>query len=288
MLSCFFRVSVILGQCGFRLDFICVYLRSSAAEMAFVACEGITHRESRVTGVTPTVIATPSRNDTQSRPRLPVAGARRAVRQAHNVSYPEAGRIEYGVFDLSERGAAEQMIEEAVKLYARVDVLVNNAGIRAPLAFGEYTREIFEKVVAVNIAAPFFASQAVVPVMRKQGGGRIIHIASQLARVTYAKRALYGLTKAALVHLTKSMAYELARDGIMVNSISPGPIRTQYIIDRDSAEPEAAQQRIKTYLPIGRLGEPREIADVALFLATTPATYLQGEDICVDGGYTTH
>ena len=192
------------------------------------------------------------------------------------------------MFDLSERGAAEQMIEAAVKRYARVDVLVNNAGIRAPVAFGEYTREIFEKVVAVNIAAPFFASQAVVPVMRKQGGGRIIHIASQLARVTYAKRALYGLTKAALVHLTKSMAYELARDGIVVNSISPGPIRTQYIVDRDSAEPEAAQQRIKTYLPIGRLGEPREIADVALFLATTPATYLQGEDICVDGGYTTH
>jgi NAD(P)-dependent dehydrogenase (short-subunit alcohol dehydrogenase family) len=202
--------------------------------------------------------------------------------------YPEAGRIEYGVFDLSERGAAEQMIEAAVKLYARVDVLVNNAGIRAPVAFGEYTREVFEKVVAVNIAAPFFASQAVVPVMRKQGGGRIIHIASQLARVTYAKRALYGLTKAALVHLTKSMAYELARDGIVVNSISPGPIRTQYIIDRDSAQPEAAQQRIKAYLPIGRLGEPREIADVALFLATTPATYLQGEDICVDGGYTSH
>ena len=106
--------------------------------------------------------------------------------------------------------------------------------------------------------------------------------------MTYAKRALYGLTKAALVHLTKSMAYKLARDGIVVNSISPGPIRTQYIVDRDSAEPEAAQQRIKTYLPIGRLGESREIADVALFLATTPATYLQGEDICVDGGYTTH
>jgi NAD(P)-dependent dehydrogenase (short-subunit alcohol dehydrogenase family) len=203
-------------------------------------------------------------------------------------SHPEAGRIEHGAFDLSEPGAPERMIESAVQLFGRIDVLVNNAGIRAAFDFGDYTRDVFEKVVAVNLAAPFFASQAVAPIMRRQGGGRIIHIASQLARVTYAKRALYGLTKAALVHLTKSMAYELGGDGIIVNAISPGPVGTQFIMDRDAADPEAAQQRIKTYLPIGRLGEPAEIADVALFLATTSPAYLQGEDICVDGGYTSH
>jgi NAD(P)-dependent dehydrogenase (short-subunit alcohol dehydrogenase family) len=203
-------------------------------------------------------------------------------------SYAEAGRIDYGVFDLSESGAAERMIEEAARRFARIDVLVNNAGIRAPYHFGEYTRTMFDRVVGVNLAAPFFASQAVLPIMRRQGGGRIIHIASQLGHVTYAKRALYGLTKAALIHLTKSMAYELGRDGIMVNSISPGPVRTQFIIDRSAGEPEEAARRLKTYVPLGRLGEPDEIADVALFLATTSATYLQGEDICVDGGYTSH
>jgi NAD(P)-dependent dehydrogenase (short-subunit alcohol dehydrogenase family) len=106
--------------------------------------------------------------------------------------------------------------------------------------------------------------------------------------VTYPKRALYGLTKAALIHLTMSMAYELASDGIIVNSISPGPIRTQFIIDRAAEEPEEAALRLKTYLPAGRLGEPEEIAELALFLASTPATYLQGEDICIDGGYTSH
>jgi NAD(P)-dependent dehydrogenase (short-subunit alcohol dehydrogenase family) len=201
---------------------------------------------------------------------------------------PEAGRIDYGVYDLSEAGAAERMIEAAAQRFSRIDVLVNNAGIRAPFDFGEYTRDMFDRVVAVNLAAPFFASQAVLPVMRRQGGGRIIHIASQLGHVTYAKRALYGLTKAALIHLTKSMAYELGREGIMVNSISPGPIRTQYIIERSAGEPEEAERRLKTYVPLGRLGEPAEIADVALFLATTSATYLQGEDICVDGGYTSH
>jgi NAD(P)-dependent dehydrogenase (short-subunit alcohol dehydrogenase family) len=203
-------------------------------------------------------------------------------------SYPDAGRIEYGVYDLAESGAAERMIEEAVQRFSRVDVLVNNAGMRAPFDFGEYTRGTFERVVAVNVAAPFFASQAVLPVMRRQGGGRIIHIASQLGHVTYAKRALYGLTKAALIHLTKSMAYELGREGIMVNSISPGPVATQYILDRSAREPEEAARRLKAYVPLGRLGEPAEIAEVALFLATTSATYLQGEDICVDGGYTAH
>ncbi len=203
-------------------------------------------------------------------------------------NFPEAGRIDHGVYDLAESGAAERMIADAAQRFSRIDVLVNNAGIRAPCDFGEYTREIFDRVVAVNLAAPFFASQAVLPVMRRQGGGRIIHIASQLGHVTYAKRALYGLTKAALIHLTKSMAYELGREGIMVNSISPGPIRTQFIIDRSVGEPEEAARRLKAYTPLGRLGEPAEIADVALFLSTTSATYLQGEDICVDGGYTTH
>lgn len=203
-------------------------------------------------------------------------------------AYPESGRIEYGIFDLSEPGAAERMIEEVHKKFGQVDVLVNNAGIRIYAKFGEYTRAQFGQVVAVNLAAPFFASQAVVPIMRQQGGGRIINIASQLGRVTYDKRALYGLTKAALIHLTKSMAYELGADGIVVNSISPGPVKTQPILDRMKSEPDESARRLKNYIPLGRFGEPCEIAELALFLATTDATYLQGEDICIDGGYTSH
>lgn len=202
--------------------------------------------------------------------------------------YEGAGRIESGIFDLGEPGAAERMIAEAERRFGRVDVLVNNAGIRAPYRFGEYTREHFERTVAVNLAAPFFASQAVVAIMRRQGGGRIINIASQLGRVTYARRALYGLTKAALIHLTKSMAYELGAEGIIVNAISPGPVKTQPILDRMRAEPEETAARLRSYMPAGRFGEPEEIADVALYLATTEATFLQGEDICVDGGYTIH
>ena len=202
--------------------------------------------------------------------------------------FADAGRIEYGVFDLAQPGAAERMIEDAQRRFGRIDILVNNAGIRAPYKFGEYTRAQFDKVVAVNLAAPFFASQAVLPIMRGQGGGRIINIASQLGRVTYARRALYGLTKAAVIHLTKSMAYELGADGIIVNAISPGPVKTQPILDRMAEDPAEAARRLQQYMPSGRFGEPAEIAELALFLATTTATFLQGEDICIDGGYTLH
>lgn len=209
--------------------------------------------------------------------------AQRECREAKS-----AGRIEYGLFDLATPGNAEAMIAAADRLFGRVDILVNNAVFRTDYDFGDYTREMFDRAIAVNLAAPFFASQAVAPIMRRQGGGRIIHIASQLAKVTFAKRMLYGLTKAAIVHLTKSMAYELGRDGIIVNSISPGPILTQPILDRFNADPVEGKRRIETYMSIGRFGEADEIAEVALFLATNAPAYLQGEDICVDGGYTTH
>ena len=208
--------------------------------------------------------------------------------QRECVGVAKGGRVEYGMFDLAQPGAAEDMIAHAEKTFGRIDVLVNNAGIRINKDFGDYTRADFDRGVAVNLAAPFFASQAVVPIMKRQGGGRIIHTASQLARVTYAQRALYGLTKAALVHLTKSMAYELGRHGIIVNSISPGPVKTQPVLDRMTADPEEAQRRVANYMPGGRFGETWEIADLALYLASTDATFLQGEDICIDGGYTIH
>jgi NAD(P)-dependent dehydrogenase (short-subunit alcohol dehydrogenase family) len=197
------------------------------------------------------------------------------------------GRVEYGVFDLGEPGQPEAMIAKALETFGRVDVLVNNAGIRDHKDFGEISRELFDRVVAVNVAAAFFASQAVLPAMRRQGGGRIIHIASQMGSIAYDKRSVYGLTKAALIHLTKSMAYELGAEGIIVNAISPGPIMTQPILDRLEQDPGYADTR-KTYLRADRFGEPEEIAELAFYLAATDATYMQGSDLIIDGGYTTH
>lgn len=200
---------------------------------------------------------------------------------------PGKAQIEFGRFDLAEPGGPEAMIAKALETFGHIDILVNNAGIRDHKVFGEFNREEFDHIVAVNVSAAFFASQAVLPIMRKQGGGRIIHIASQMGSIAYDKRAVYGLTKAALIHLTKTMAYELGRENIIVNSISPGPVLTQPILDRLEQDPDYADTRFK-YLRSGRFGEPEEVAELAFYLAATDATYMMGADLLIDGGYTTH
>ena len=197
-----------------------------------------------------------------------------------------SARAEYALYDLAVPGQPEAMIANALQLFGRVDVLVNNAGLRAPCAFDEVPREVYDRVMAVNVAAPFFASQAVVPAMRRQGGGRIVNVASQLGTVAFDRAAVYSVSKAALIQLTRSMAYELAKENILVNAISPGPTLTQYIVDSQNADPALARRRVE-YCPIGRLGQPEEIAELALFLATAPG-FLVGANILIDGGYTLH
>jgi NAD(P)-dependent dehydrogenase (short-subunit alcohol dehydrogenase family) len=189
--------------------------------------------------------------------------------------------------DLAAPGAAERMVEQALARTARIDVLVNNAGIRCRKPFGSFTREEFDRVVQVNLAAAFFASQAVLPAMRAQGAGRIIHVASQMASVASEENAVYGLTKAALVHLTKSMAFELARDGIQVNAVSPGPIATDYNLESYGRQPGKMEQ-MTARVPAGRFGTPREVAECIAFLATQEGGFMQGANLVVDGGYIIH
>jgi NAD(P)-dependent dehydrogenase (short-subunit alcohol dehydrogenase family) len=209
------------------------------------------------------------------------------VRECRDLSAGTGARFEYGVHDLAQSGAAEAMIEKAAQLFGRIDILVNNAGVRARMKFGEFSRETFNNAVAVNLAAPFFACQAVLPIMRRQGGGRIIHIASQMGVVTHERRAVYGMTKAALIHLAKAMAFELAPDGIIVNAISPGPVLTEYIEQEYGKHAELGNDR-NAYMRIKRLGRPDEIAEVAFFLAASAPELLLGQNLIVDGGYTIH
>jgi NAD(P)-dependent dehydrogenase (short-subunit alcohol dehydrogenase family) len=191
------------------------------------------------------------------------------------------------IIDLSIPGQAEAMIEAGLAAFGRIDVLVNNAGIRCRKPFGSFTRSDFGGLIEVNLAAAFFASQAVLPAMRAQGGGRIIHVASQHGSVASEDNALYGMTKAALIHLTRNMAFELAAEGIHVNSVSPGPIATQFNLDTWGKQPgklEAMAARV----PAGRMGRPEEVAEAIVFLATTEGSYIHGHDLVVDGGYIIH
>jgi NAD(P)-dependent dehydrogenase (short-subunit alcohol dehydrogenase family) len=198
-----------------------------------------------------------------------------------------AATTAFGIADLSVPDAAEAMVATALTAFGRIDVLVNNAGIRCRKAFGDFTRADFATMIEVNLAAAFFASQAVLPAMRAQGGGRIIHIASQHGSVASEQNALYGITKAALIHLARNMAFELAAEGIQVNSVSPGPIATQYNLDSWGTIPGKLQTMVGR-VPLGRMGRPEEIAEAVAFLATTQGSFIQGHDLVVDGGYIIH
>ncbi len=191
----------------------------------------------------------------------------------------------WGLHDLSITGEAETMVASAKERMGRVDILVNNAGVRARKAFGEFSHEEFDRLVAINLRAPFFASQAVVPIMREQGGGHIVHMASQLGIVASRYGAIYSLTKAGLIQLTRSMALELGGDGISVNAVCPGPISTDgFLANRNPGELE---QRARD-VPIGRFGTVEEVAGMVAFLVSKDAAYILGHALVMDGGYVVH
>jgi len=196
-------------------------------------------------------------------------------------------RAEFGLFDLGNADDVQHMIDAAIASLGRIDILVNNAGIRIRHPFGEYSATDFDQLIAVNLRAPFLASQAVVPSMRANGGGRIITIASQNGIVAAANSALYGVSKAALIYLTKAMAFELAKDNITVNAVSPGPIETEFTRARMEREPGHRELRA-SQVPVKRWGKPEEIAAAVLFLASTEATFIHGSNLVADGGYIIH
>ncbi|MEO7728925.1 MAG: SDR family NAD(P)-dependent oxidoreductase [Burkholderiales bacterium] len=196
-------------------------------------------------------------------------------------------RAEFGLFDLAKAGDVQMMVDAAIASLGRVDILVNNAGIRIRHPFGEYSAEEFDQLIAVNLRAAFLASQAVVPSMRANGGGRIITIASQNGIVATANSALYGISKAALIYLTKAMAFELAKDKITVNAVSPGPIETEFTRARMEKEPGHRELRA-SQVPVNRWGKPEEVAEAVLFLASTDATFMHGSNLVIDGGYIIH
>jgi NAD(P)-dependent dehydrogenase (short-subunit alcohol dehydrogenase family) len=196
-------------------------------------------------------------------------------------------RAEFGMFDLSDVEDVKRMVDAVLASFGRVDILVNNAGIRIRHPFGEFSAADFDRLIAVNVRAAFLASQAVVPSMRANGGGRIITVASQLGIVASQDNALYGLSKAALIYLTKAMAFELAQDNIMVNAVSPGPIETEFTRAQMERQPGYRESR-QSQVPLGRWGKPQEVAQAILFLASTEATYVHGSNLVIDGGYVIH
>jgi NAD(P)-dependent dehydrogenase (short-subunit alcohol dehydrogenase family) len=194
-----------------------------------------------------------------------------------------SAQVSRASLDLARPDAPASAVADTVQAHGRLDILVNNAGVRIRRPFGDFTAAEVDQVMAVNLRAPMLAAQAAAAHMRQRGSGRIINIASQLGSVTDAGASLYGASKAALLYLTRAMAVELAASGIIVNAVSPGTTATEYILT--TMVGATLESRIGK-IPAGRLGQPNEIAQAVVFLATTSATFLLGHNLVIDGGET--
>jgi len=183
------------------------------------------------------------------------------------------------------KAALQALAQAAVDAYGRIDILVNNAATNPH--FGtllDAEDSLWQKTIEVNIMGTVWLTQAVVPMMREQGGGKIINVASVNGLRPGAMQGIYSMTKAALINLTQTLAMELASDGIYVNAIAPGLIRTQFA--RVIWENEQIAEPIIARTPLKRVGEPRDLAGIALFLASSASDYATGQTFVIDGGLT--
>jgi NAD(P)-dependent dehydrogenase (short-subunit alcohol dehydrogenase family) len=175
-------------------------------------------------------------------------------------------------------------IAEAAQGFDTLDVLVNNAGIVRRGRFPEVTVDDYQAVMDVNVRGPLLVTQAFTPALARGSGRAVIITASMSAYVSTPGTGIYPVSKTAVVALTRSLAVDLAPRGIRVNAVAPGRIITEMTADRRQ-DPEV-ERRTDELIPLGRSGQPDDIADVVVFLASTQSRYITGQTLTVDGGLT--
>jgi 2-deoxy-D-gluconate 3-dehydrogenase len=186
--------------------------------------------------------------------------------------------------DVGDPAAAARAVEEAVRTFGRLDVLVNNAGIGTDAPSLDYPLEQWEALMRVNLTAPFLFSQAAARQMIAQGGGKIINIASMFGLAGEPRLAAYCASKGGLIQLTRVLAVEWARHNIQVNAIAPGYFDTDMAAG-GIANPKSAEAMLRK-IPARRFGKPAELGPLVVLLASPGSDYLTGETIVIDGGQT--
>ena len=186
------------------------------------------------------------------------------------------------VADVADPQAVQAAVGEAHRHFGRIDALVNNAGIAAFKPILDVTLHEWNRMLAVNLTGPFLLVQAVAPLMRDQGGGAIVNIASISGLRASMLRVAYGTSKAALAHLTKQQAAELGEYGIRVNAVAPGPVDTAMAKAVHTAEIRADYH---DHIPLNRYGLESELAEAICFLCSERASYITGQVLAVDGGF---
>lgn len=185
--------------------------------------------------------------------------------------------------DVSDSGDVKRIVGEIEDYYGRLNILVNNAGSFVNrLTFAEMTEEVWDRVMEVNLKSVYLCSQAVLPMMRRQGGGRIVNMTSISARNGGSPNSVaYSTSKGGVSTLTRAMAKELVADGIRVNAVAPGRIDTPL---HDQFTPDEKRREAARGIPVGREGTPEEVVGAVVFLASPQADYIVGEIIEVNGG----
>ncbi|MDE0045212.1 MAG: SDR family NAD(P)-dependent oxidoreductase [bacterium] len=201
----------------------------------------------------------------------------------------EAGNeVRFVRTDVSREAEVQALIDGVVSRDGGVDVLVNNAGIVLARTVPDTTLDEWDRLLDVNLKGVFLCARAVIPVMRQQNRGVIVNVASEQGLVGTATNAAYTATKGGVIQLTKSMAIDHGGEGIRINCVAPGPVKTP-MIDAFLASVEDPQAELRGFVDatiLKRLGRPEEIANVIAFLASDEASYMTGSVVVVDGGLT--
>ena len=186
--------------------------------------------------------------------------------------------------DVSKKATAVALVDTAVEAFGAVDILVNNAGVTHAAEFLDLDEADFDRVLAINLKSMFLCGQAAARRMVAQGkGGAVVNLSSVNAVLAIPNQVPYCVSKGGIAQLTKVMALSLASHGIRVNAIGPGTIATE-MAKKAVLGSEEAKRKILSRTPMGRLGEPEEIASIAAFLASDDASYVTGQTIYPDGG----
>ena len=184
--------------------------------------------------------------------------------------------------DLGSAQACADLVERALAVTGRIDILVNLQGTNRRKPIADVSEEDFDAITAVNFRSVYFLSKAVQPVMKAQGGGKILHFSSLSANISFDTISVYAATKAAVTSLTRSMAHEWAGDNIQVNAIEPGFVQTEFT--RPLWDDPYRSRWFADYIPAGHLALPEDLITTALSLVAPASRYITGRNVVVDGG----
>jgi NAD(P)-dependent dehydrogenase (short-subunit alcohol dehydrogenase family) len=190
--------------------------------------------------------------------------------------------------DVQVEATAAASVHTALEAWDRLDIVVNNAAVASGYDLLDFTPEEFDRVIGINLKGPLFFCKHAVPALRRSGGGSIVNVASISSTCGIPKQPLYAPSKGGLLMMTRQLAVQYAADNIRVNAVSPGTIETPMLAppNDDVASHERHLAWLRSRHPLGRFGQPEEVAAAILFLASDEASFITGANLAVDGGYT--